>query len=167
VRSTLRLQHAPTTFILRQRRSLVAVIVSITILGNAQTPLQVATISGTITDATGAIVPRAVIRLAHPGAPSLQTTTDNNGYFEMSAKPGEYILETIASGFLTNKLPVYLSAAIPSTRHIDLQIGELCGPCISMESSKIEILDASLTATLPLTPIPPYKTSAPQKPSSR
>jgi len=145
-------------FTSRQRRWLAAVIVSITILGNAQPPPQIATVSGTVTDVTGTIVPGATIRLAYPGAPSLQTITDNNGHFEMSAKPGEYILETIAPGFLTNKLPVHLSAAIQSTEHIALQIGGICGPCISMESPiPIETLDASLTATLPLTPMPPYK----------
>lgn len=104
MRSTLP-AHRKT--ISRKRKLLAAVVVSITIFGSAQTPPQVATISGT---ATGPIVPNATIRLTHPGDPCLQTTTDVKGSFEMRAKPGEYVLETSAPGFMIDKLPIHLSA---------------------------------------------------------
>jgi hypothetical protein len=141
----------------RKRNLLAAVVVSITIFGYAQTPRQVATVSGT--DVTGAIVPNATIRLTHPGDPSLQTTTDVHGRFEMRAKPGEYVLETSAQGFMMDKLPVQLSAATQSTEHIALRVAMGGGVGISIEQPRIETLDASLTATLPLMPVPPYKQS--------
>jgi carboxypeptidase family protein len=141
----------------RKRNLLAAVVVSIVTLGNAQTPSQVAMVSGTVTDVTGAQVPGAIIRLTHPGDPSLQTTTDVNGHFEMTAKPGEYVLETNAQGFMMDKLPVQLSAATQSTEHIALRVAMGGGVGISIEQPRIETLDASLTATLPLTSIPPYK----------
>jgi hypothetical protein len=121
-------------------------------------------VSGTVTDATGAKVTGATIRLAHPGAPSLQTTTDSNGRFEIRAEPGEYLLETTAPGFVTDKLPVRLSAAIQSTEHIALRLGQCCGS-IAIDEIPIETLDASLAATLPLTPMPPYKQTS-KKPHS-
>jgi hypothetical protein len=139
---------------------LAAMLVSIVTSGNAQKPSQVAVVSGTVTDVTGAQIPGAMIRLTHPGDPSLQTTTDVKGHFELTTKLGEYVLETSAPGFVVDKLPVQLSAATQSTEHIALRIASLdCyGPHI--EQPRIEPLDASLTATLPLIPIPPYKQTA-------
>jgi hypothetical protein len=120
-------------------------------------------VSGTITDETGAQVPGAIIRLTHLGVPALQTTTDPNGHFEMRAKPGDYVLETTAQGFMTDKFPVHLSAATQSTEHIALRVA--MGGGVYIEQPPIETLDASLTATLPLTPMPPYKQTS-KKPHS-
>jgi hypothetical protein len=157
MRSTLRLQHAPTTFILRQRRLLAAMTVSITTLANAQAPPQVAVVSGTVTDVTGATVTRATVQLLHPGDGPQQTTTDSSGHFEIKAGPGEYLLVTAAAEFLTDKLSLRLSATSQSTEHIALAVENIRTDQMFFREPPIETLDASLTATLPLTPFPPLK----------
>ena len=164
MRSTL-----PAHKIVTSRKGILfaAMVVSITIFGNAQTPPQVAVVSGTITDATGAQVPGAIIRLTHPGAPSLQTTTDADGHFEMRAKPGEYVLETSARGFMIDKLPVHLSAATQSTGHIALRVNNMDTGRPGVYIEHIETLDASLTATLPLTSTSPYKQTSKKASPSR
>lgn len=119
---------------------------------------ETATISGTVTDTAGARVPGAGIQLAPPGTPSIQTKTDGRGEFEITAGPGEYVLQTVTPGFMTDKLPVHLSATTPTTTHIVLQLENSgCGVCISIEPATIKTLDASLSTTLPLTPMPPLK----------
>jgi Carboxypeptidase regulatory-like domain len=142
MRSTLRVQPAVTIVTFRHRRLLAALVIAIATSGNAQTEPSGATVTGTVTDAAGAKVPGASIQLAHPGAPSIQSKTDGRGEFEITAVPGEYVLQTVAPGFLTDKLPVHLSATAPTTTHIVLQIdGWGCGVCISLEPSTIKTLD--------------------------
>lgn len=150
----------------RQRRLLAALLLATATSGNAQTESQTATVSGTVTDVTGARIPGANIQLARMSAPAIQTKTDGKGEFEIAAGPGEYVLQTVAPGFITDKLPVHLSATTPTTTHIVLQIENWgCGVCISTEPATIKTLDASLYATLPLTPMPPFK-QASRKPYS-
>jgi len=165
MRSTLRNQHTVTIVSFLQRRLLAALVLAIATSGNAQTESQTATVSGTVADVAGARIPGASIQLAHTGAPSIQTKTDGKGNFEITAGPGQYVLQTVAPGFVPHKLPVDLSATTPTTTHIMLQVenGWGCGPWIS--TNRIEILDTSLSATLPLTPMPPFK-QASRKPHS-
>ena len=167
MRSTLRIQHTVTIFSFRHRRLFAALVLAIATSGNAQTPPQVATVSGTVTDTAGTGIPGANIQLTRTSAPAIQTKTDAKGHFEMTTGPGEYVLQTAAPGFMTDKLPTHLSATTPTTTHIVLQLGNGgCGVCVSTVSTdRIETLDASLSATLPLTPMPPYK-QASRKPHS-
>ena len=73
----------------------------------------------------------------------------------MRAKPGEYVLETTAPGFRLDKLPVRLSAATQSTERIALVVENIRNDQVDYREPPIETLGASLTATLPLTPVPP------------
>jgi hypothetical protein len=162
MRSTLRIRHAVTIVTLRQRRLLAALVIAIVTSGNAQTESQVVTVSGTVADVTGARVRGASIQLASPGAPYEETTTDGKGDFEITARrPGDYILQAVARGFAAYKLPVHLSATAPITIRIVLLLdpASVCEPCVSSEPP-IETLDASLSTTLPLLPMPPFKQSS-------
>ncbi len=167
MRSTLRLKSVPVRFMLRHQRLLSTLVIAIAISGNAQTGATFATISGTVSDVSGARVPGASIQLAHPGTPSVQTKTDDKGEFEITAGPGEYVLQTVARGFAVDKLPVHLSATAPTAIQIVLQLdtASVCEPCLSIEQPPVETLDASLSATLPLMPMPPFKQTS-KKPHS-
>jgi carboxypeptidase family protein len=132
---------------------LVVVLASI---GQAQA--QIATLSGTITDITGAVVPKALVSLEIADSPHLQTTADGDGHFAIEAAPGEYILRTSAQGFMVLKKTVHLTAAIPAVENISLSVaqgGGACSPCVAIEPP-IEILHASLDLLLPLRSLPPY-----------
>jgi len=165
MRSTLRLKSVSVRFI-QHRRLLAALVIAIATSGNAQIGSTFATVSGTVTDVSGARVAGASIQLAHLGAPSVQTKTDDKGEFEITTGPGEYVLQTVARGFEAHKLPVHLSATTPTTIQIVLRLAResVCEPCLSIEPA-LETLDASLSATLPLIPMPPYK-QATRKPHS-
>jgi hypothetical protein len=160
MRSTLRIQHAVTMVSFRQRRLLAALVLAIATSGNAQP----ATVSGTVTDAAGTRIPGANIQLARASAPSIQIKTDGKGHFEITADPGEYVLQTAANGFVTDKLPIHLSATPPTTSRVVLQVGS-GGTCDVFIGPPVETLNASLSATLPLTSIPPYKRAS-RKPRS-
>ena len=151
MRSTLRIQRAVTIVTFRPRRLLAVFVIAIATSANCQTESPFATVSGTVADTTGARVPGA-------GAPSVQTKTDDKGEFEITAGPGEYVLQTVARGFAADNLPVHLSAAAPTAIQIVLQLAResVCLPCLSIEPP-IETLDASLSAVLPLMPVPPFK----------
>jgi hypothetical protein len=153
-------------FILRYRRLLAALVIAIATSGNAQTRSTFATVYGTVSDVSGARVPGASIQLAHPGTPSVQTKTDGKGEFEITAGPGDYVLQTVARGFAAHKLPVHLSATAPTAIQIKLQLemGSVCEPCLSIEPP-LETLNASLSATLPLIPMPRFKQTS-KKPHS-
>jgi hypothetical protein len=133
---------------------LAAFVLAIATSGNAQTESQTATLSGTVTDAAGTRIPGANIQMARPSALSIQTKTDGKGHFEITAGQGEYVLQTAAPGFTTDRLPIQLSATTPTTTHIVLRVGRIECPVFI---EPVKTLDASLTATLPLLPMPPYK----------
>ena len=92
----------------------------------------------------------------HERSSGFNPKTDGKGEFEITAAQGEYVLQTVARGFITDKLPAHLSATTPAT-HIVLQIAIEGCVHASLPNLPVETLDASLSATLPLTPMPPFK----------
>jgi len=164
MRSTLHVQHASKPLTLRRRKLLAAMVVSIATIGNAQTSpaphTQVAIVSGTVVDTTGAPIPGATISLELTDKPALRTTTDSNGHFDLKVEPGEYTLKTSAPGFMVDTIPLHLAAATQITEHIELRIGGGGGVKVAFENPSIETLDASLTATLPTMRIPLYKSAS-------
>lgn len=62
------------------------------------------TITGVISDPTGAVIPRAQIRATGPGGVTLTTVSDAQGRYVLpEVAPGEYQLEVITEGFETSK----------------------------------------------------------------
>ena len=61
------------------------------------------TIGGTVVDSTGAIIPRARVKLSRPGQSSSQdATSDNDGQFLfLAVSPGPFLLTVTSSGFAT------------------------------------------------------------------
>jgi Carboxypeptidase regulatory-like domain len=171
MRPTLRTPYYPSSFTSQHKHffaAIVSIVVAISTPGNAQGTSNSAMLSGTVSDVTGARVPGATVRLTHPGHPPLQTTTDDQGDFQINAEPGEYTLETVAPGFALYRLPLSVSAHNPHIIRIGLQIEmRECSVCPSF-LPPIETLDASLTTTLPLLPMPPYRqTSKKSRPLAR
>jgi hypothetical protein len=124
----------------------------------AQSGTQIATITGTVTDATGAVIPKSKVTLEPTNGPVIQAITNNTGHFEISAPPGEYILTVSAQAFRISKKAVHLSAATPTLENIPLALGS-CGPCLTVEPiyPALETLNVPFDLLLPLSPLPPYK----------
>ncbi len=118
-----RLNHEPLTR--GVRRAIAAVVVAITIpvagFGAAQTAN--ATLSGTITDPSGAGVAQAAVVLTHTGTKAAQNaTSDDMGRYQIANVPaGAYRLEVKKEGFVAVERNVTLSRT--TTENIKLQIG--------------------------------------------
>jgi hypothetical protein len=119
--------------------------------------------SGTVKDTSGAAISKADIRL-EAGNSVLRTTTDPAGHFTLGASPGEYILKVTAHGFGMHVESIRLTPRQESTftteaiKNVVLRVAsDGCGVCVTNVPLPIELLDASLTSTLPLNPLPPLK----------
>jgi len=143
------IQYAPVL------RSWLAVLVIATAnIGQAQS--RTTTITGTVTDVSGALVPKASVSLETASGPVLQAIADNEGRFAIEAKPGEYVLKASSLGFMTYRQPIHLVAATPIKKDVKLQPVLLAGPEV-VGPPQMELLNASLTSTLPLGALPPFK----------
>jgi hypothetical protein len=82
-------------------RALLATLVVTFLLSTAHTQTETATIRGSVTDPTGAVVPRATIRLIDVDrGPQTEATTGNGGFYTFaSVRPGHYRMEVEKSGF--------------------------------------------------------------------
>jgi hypothetical protein len=118
-----------------------------------------ATISGYVTDPSGANVPNAVIRLeCSDGITAyVEAATDVNGHFSIAARPGQYILKITSPGFRNYNERLDLATGNPIKRTVVLQIATGGGITVFREDPPIEIIQISLTSTLPLNSLPPLK----------
>ena len=123
----------------------------------APTQTQTATIHGSVIDTSGAVIPRATLSLEGKKGIVLQVASDKEGNFTMEARRGEYTLNVSSLGFSTYKQSVHLAETL--SIRIALQVSQFsgpCGPCVEPQP-ELKLLDASLTSTLPLEPLPPFK----------
>lgn len=124
---------------------------------NFTTPLKATTITGNVTDQSGAPIPEAMVTLTSTEGLSLQTKTDRDGRFTEETRPGDYILNISAQGFKTLSEPISLATTTNLTKHLVLALG-ICGPCFTVELPiEIETLSNPLTVTMPLKPLPKVK----------
>jgi Carboxypeptidase regulatory-like domain len=80
---------------------------------------------GTVSDASGAVVPGATVRITDPQNGSSRTTnTDGNGLFQfLQLSPSTYSIEVSASGFSTVKEDnIRLLVSTPATVHFTLRV---------------------------------------------
>jgi hypothetical protein len=140
-------------------------ILAVVISSFASAQSNTATITGTVTDDAGAVIPKTEIALEVTNGPVLRTITDPKGHFALEAEPGESVLKISSPGFMTVSIKVRLSAATSLNQNVKLPVaGIYDGPVIS-ESLTLELLNVSVTSTLPLRPLPPLKLHA-RKPTS-
>lgn len=113
-------------------------------LGEANSLVQIApsrlaeliNLRGVVTDATGSVVPNAVVTAVLTGsAKELTATTDNQGNFRLTAPSGEYKVVVQSPGFRTFQTQVQIPRG--KTAHIEaqLQVGSTGGP-IYMECER-------------------------------
>src|SRR6266702_2008724 len=102
---------------------------------NAQAPT--GGLSGVVTDPSGSVIAKAVVRLTAPGGASRDSTTNRDGFYEFKGlAPGAYVLKAVAKGFgLYTKEDVSIVAG--QTQHLNI------GLLIQMEEQKVEVTDSS------------------------
>src|SRR5262252_6142193 len=85
----------------------------------AQTPS--ASLRGTVTDPSGALVPGALIQLRGPGGEQRKSTDGAGQYVFPSLRPGKYSVRVIAKGFTVAQKPE-VEIGTPVTLDVQLTI---------------------------------------------
>jgi hypothetical protein len=121
-------------------------------------PPKATVVSGYVADTTGASIPKATIRLEAKERSILSVIADQAGHFAIEARPGEYTLTVVSLGFATYQQSINLADETSIEKDIVLKIANGgCGVCVTQADPPIELVDVSLTSTLPLNPLPPFK----------
>src|SRR3984885_4140899 len=91
----------------------------------AQTSVSDGSISGTVTDATGAVVPNVRVTMTGPTGQTVHATTSNAGTYSSGALvPGTYAVRAEARGFKTTQLSVDVQVNNTANGSIKLEIGQ-------------------------------------------
>lgn len=120
----------PRDFVLRTW--IAVLIIAASCLAQAQS--QTATITGTVTDTTGAVIPNAAVSLESTEKAAQRTDTDEHGLFAIKSKPGDYIFRVAAQGFFTYDIAIHLNDSAVIQKHILLNVG-FCSPCVTVLDS--------------------------------
>src|SRR5579863_1655610 len=105
---------------------LLALLVSSALRINAQIATTTATLSGVVTDPTGAVLPKATLTLtsSEKGITRIFTTDDGGRYSFNQLPPASYSLAIKAKGFETyQQTGIVLDAAETATQNVKLTVG--------------------------------------------
>src|SRR6267154_1180716 len=116
--------------------------------GAANAQFDTGTISGSITDPSGAVVPRAAVTITNIGTANRQTVeTDGNGAFVASALPyGKYVVEVSASGFGKTKSEV-ITLNVGATVNVNLRLSIAAGAESVVITGTVTTVDTSSATT--------------------
>ena len=158
--------------------ALCAALMHLTPVANGQASLS--TLRGTVTDASGAVIPSAVIALRDPATrvPVRQERADSQGNFELiDLKPGTYRLTCEASGFKafvaddvvlesggTRRLDIHLSVGEATTQEvtvtavgaavIETETGTIGGAFDNHQHQDVPLIDVYPSPSAMLTTLP-------------
>src|SRR5580658_3389525 len=126
----------------------------------AQTTVSNGSISGTVTDGTGAVVPNAKVTMTGPTGQTVHASTSGAGTYSSGALvPGTYSVRAEAKGFKTTQLSVDVQVNNTANGSIKLEIGqestvvEVQGSEVAVNTEQAEVqgvLTASQISNLPV-----------------
>jgi len=118
---------------------------------NAQSKSTTASLSGAVTDPSGARIPRATVRLTNPenGLARIDTTTAS-GEFSFAFLPdGTYVLEVSAPGFKTTRQPgIVLTPGDTVNIGISLTIGATEQVTVNASGALLQTQDSNISTEL-------------------
>ena len=128
---------------------LLAIAFFICLLGHASAFAQGATVSGTIADTTGAVVPGATVVLAGPGGSQTTVSDAQGGYSFRTVAPGTYHVTATLPGFAPATRDVAVASANVDVPRLTLAIGGL-GETVVVSASRIDtaLVDAPATMSV-------------------
>jgi hypothetical protein len=146
------------------RSLLVFVLLALVALGSSPVYAQVAgaTLAGTLTDSSGAVVPNANVSIKNRGTGvAREITTDSGGFYSApNLLPGVYDVTVTAPGFSTSvQSELTLTVGASKTLNISLQVGQVTekvevtasAPSVELTSSTISgQVDSTTERELPL-----------------
>src|ERR1700733_12722237 len=105
----------------------------------AQTSVSNGSISGTVTDATGAVVPNAKVIMTGPTGQTIHATTSGAGTYSSGALvPGMYSVRAEAKGFKTTQLKVDVQVNNTANGNIKLEIGQE-STVVEVQASEVQV----------------------------
>jgi hypothetical protein len=107
---------------------------------HAQTTISTGSIQGTITDASGAVVSGAQVKIISKDTANVITvnTTSSGAYTSGALTPGQYTVSVEAQGFKTTNLPVNVQVGVTSTGSIKLQVGQ-ASQVVEVQASELQV----------------------------
>jgi Carboxypeptidase regulatory-like domain/TonB dependent receptor len=111
-----------------------------------------ASLSGTVEDGTGAVVPNADVTLVDTATQASRSTTANaEGFYQFSELgPGSYILTVQANNFKKSQTPVAIAAEAPRDVDVKLAPGE-SSETVTVNANEVPLLqtaDANVSSTV-------------------
>src|SRR5258707_13850416 len=111
----------------------------------------VGTISGTIRDEKGAVVPRAEVSIQSDTGISRTVNSDDNGFYLANSLPaGRYTISTAPSGFKKTIAPaVELHVTENKVVNLDLQVGQVSETVtVSSDAAPVETRSGELSSLI-------------------
>jgi outer membrane receptor protein involved in Fe transport len=143
----------------QQRVSLV-IVIALLFSVSASVPAEAqavgATLSGTVADATGGVVPNAEISIKNLGTDVVRTlTSDSAGFYSApNLTPGTYKVTTSAAGFSTAQASVTLSVGAQQLLNVSLKVGETNETVSVVESAPaVELTSATISSQVSATTV--------------
>jgi hypothetical protein len=128
-------------------------------IGVAEAQVDRATLTGTVKDSTGAVIPNAAVTITGPQAPSATRTNSEGTYLVLSLVPGRYVVNAEAAGFQKSSQAVILEIGQKARVDFTLGIGgatetvtvEGARRLLNTEQSSLgTVMDENKVAKLPL-----------------
>jgi hypothetical protein len=117
----------------------VLAVLFITFSAFAQTTIQTGSIVGTITDASGAVVPNAKVTITGPTGQTIHATTTGSGtYSSGSLVPGSYTIRVEGKGFKTTQLTSNVQVGNAANGDVKLELGQE-STVIEVQGSEIQV----------------------------
>jgi hypothetical protein len=108
-------------------------------LGFAQTTVSTGSISGTVTDATGAVISGAKVTITGPTGQQVKTASNNQGgYISGTLVPGIYKIRIEYKGFKTAELTLDVKVDTTANGSIKLEVGQE-GTVVEVQSSEVQV----------------------------
>src|SRR5216684_2476394 len=126
------------------RVSLLALITAFTLLLSsvslfAQTTLSTGSVVGTVTDASGAVVPNAKVTITGPTGQTIHATTSGSGSYSSGALiPGVYTVRVEAKGFKTAQLSLNVQVDNAANGSMKLEIGQE-STVVEVQASEVQV----------------------------
>lgn len=120
---------------------LLGLLASLSLWGQAA-----ASLTGTVTDPTGAVIPGAKVKLTNPatGVVREATTASDGSYVFTQLAPAAYTLEVTAQGFATLRQDVRVAVATAQTADVTLEVGTVAEVVEVEAEAAVQKVDASM-----------------------
>lgn len=118
-------------------RHLIWLLLFVLSIGSLHAQAPSGSVSGVVTDPSGAVIAKSAVRLINSSGASLDTTTNKDGFYEFKGlAPGIYTMKAVAKGFaLFTKEDLQIVAGQTPQLNISLTI--------KIEEQKVEVTDSS------------------------